>query len=184
MEVILLEKIKNLGSLGDRVSVKAGFGRNFLIPQGKAVSATPGNVERFEAMRADLEKAQADALAVATERAAKLGEVFLFINARTSAEGKLFGSIGPGDIAEALTAAGQVVDKREVRMPGGPLREVGEHEVEIHLHPELNASVTVRVAPEGTTLEMIQRAEAEAEEELAAEAEGDEGPEQDETEAY
>lgn len=148
MEVILLEKVQNLGGLGERVKVRAGYGRNFLIPTGKAVSATPANVERFEARRAELERVQAELLAGAQARAAALAEVVVTLRAKTSAEGKLFGSVGTGDIAEALTAAGHEVAKREVRLPAGPLRDLGDHAVELHLHPDVNCTVTVRIASE------------------------------------
>jgi large subunit ribosomal protein L9 len=148
MEVILLEKVTNLGQLGELVNVKPGFGRNFLIPQGKAVAATPENKEKFEARRAELEKVAQEALEKAEARKAGLdGKVFT-LTALAGDEGKLFGSIGTADIAEVVTSAGTEVAKNEVRMPEGPLRATGEHEVQIHLHPDVDATITVNVMPE------------------------------------
>ncbi len=149
MEVILLENIGNLGGLGDKVTVKAGFGRNYLIPQGKAVPATDANVAEFEARRAELERAAAEALTAAQTRAesfAGLGVVTIAANA--GEEGKLFGSIGTRDIAEAITAAGCEVDKAEIRLPDGALREIGEYSVALQVHPEVMTDVTVAVVPE------------------------------------
>ncbi|MGE0858251.1 MAG: 50S ribosomal protein L9 [Gammaproteobacteria bacterium] len=148
MEVILLEKIHRLGNLGDKVSVRPGYGRNFLIPNRKAVPATADNIAKFEEQRAELERVQADALGRANARAAQLNEMAVSIAAKAGAEGKLFGSVGTGDIAEALVALGAECEKREVRLPDGPLREVGEYEVEIHLHPDVNATVKVTVVNE------------------------------------
>ncbi|MEQ8659868.1 MAG: 50S ribosomal protein L9 [Gammaproteobacteria bacterium] len=148
MEVILLEKIHRLGALGDRVDVRPGYGRNYLIPQRKAVPATPDNVARFEEQRADLERAQADALGGAQMRAEALKEMRVSIAAKAGSEGKLFGSVGTSDIAEALSAAGVTVEKREVRLPHGSLREIGEYQVEIHLHADVDAEVTVEVVAE------------------------------------
>ena len=148
MEVILLEKIHRLGNLGDKVSVRPGYGRNFLIPNRKAVPATAENIAKFEEQRAELERVQADALGRANARAAQLNEMAVTIAAKAGAEGKLFGSVGTGDIAEALVALGAECEKREVRLPDGPLREVGEYEVEIHLHPDVNATVKVTVVNE------------------------------------
>lgn len=148
MEVILLEKIHRLGALGDRVNVRPGYGRNYLIPQRKAVPATPDNVARFEEQRAELERSQADAFEAATARAESLKESRVTIKAKAGSEGKLFGSVGTGDIADALSAAGVAVEKREVRLPHGSLREVGEFQVEIHLHADVDVEVTVEVAPE------------------------------------
>jgi large subunit ribosomal protein L9 len=149
MEVILLEKVHNLGKLGDRVSVRPGYARNFLIPGRKAVPATEANVQRLEAMRAELEKAQAEALAQATTRAEAITGTEVTIAAHAGDEGKLFGSVGTNDIAEALTKAGKPVEKREVRMPAGPIRIVGDHEVELHLHADVNVTVMVHVVAEG-----------------------------------
>ncbi len=149
MEVILLENIVNLGDLGDRVTVKAGFGRNFLIPQGKAVPATADNLAQFEARRAELEAAAAEALTAAETRAAAINELGLItIRANAGEGGKLFGSIGTRDIADAVTAAGCEVDKAEVRLPEGALRELGEYEVNIQVHGDVTAMVAVAVVPE------------------------------------
>lgn len=145
MEVILLEKMGKLGELGDKVSVKSGFGRNYLFPQGKAVPATADNVAKFEERRAELEKVAAEKLGAANVRAEALSAFAVTIASKAGDEGKLFGSIGTRDIADALTAAGQAVDKSEVRLPEGALRHVGEFEVVLHLHPEVNATATVNV---------------------------------------
>lgn len=149
MEVILLEDIGNLGGLGDKVDVKSGYGRNFLIPQGKAVPATAGNVAEFETRRADLEAAAAATLGTAEERAASLNALeAISIGANAGEEGKLFGSIGTRDIAEAITAAGCEVDKSEVRLPEGALRELGEYEVDIQVHSNVTATVNIVVVAE------------------------------------
>jgi large subunit ribosomal protein L9 len=148
MEVILLEKIGKLGSLGDKVNVKAGFGRNYLIPQGKAVSATAANIARFEERRAELEAAAAEALATATARGEALEGKEVTITATAGDEGKLFGSIGARDIAEAITAAGAEVEKSEVRLPNGVLRNVGEYEIVVQLHAEVSATVNLKIAAE------------------------------------
>ena len=149
MEVILLEKIGNLGGLGDKVDVKAGFGRNYLIPQGKAVPATEDAVAQFEARRAELEASAAEALAAAEARGAELNALQLItIAANAGEEGKLFGSIGTRDIADAVIAAGVEIDKAEVRLPEGALREVGEYEVDIQVHGEVTATIAVAVVPE------------------------------------
>ncbi len=149
MEVILLENIGNLGSLGDKVDVKAGFGRNYLIPQGKAVPATAEAIAEFEARRAELEAAAAQQLAGAEARAEAINALTLItISANAGEEGKLFGSIGTRDIADAVTAAGAEVDKSEVRLPEGALREIGEYEVAIQVHGDVTAMVNVAVVPE------------------------------------
>ena len=149
MEVILLENIGNLGELGDKVDVKAGFGRNYLIPQGKAVPATESNIAEFEARRAELEAAAAEALAEAEARAEKINALGLItIAANAGEEGKLFGSVGTRDIADAVTAAGCEVDKSEVRLPEGPLRDIGEYEIAIQVHGDILASIAVAVVPE------------------------------------
>jgi large subunit ribosomal protein L9 len=149
MEVILLENISNLGGLGDKVNVKAGFGRNYLVPQGKAVPATATNVAEFEARRADLEAAAATTLAAAEARAETINALGLIsIAANAGEEGKLFGSIGTRDIAEAVTAAGAEIDKSEVRLPEGALRDLGEFEVAIQIHGDVFASVAIAVIPE------------------------------------
>ncbi|WP_017937099.1 50S ribosomal protein L9 [Zestomonas thermotolerans] len=145
MEVILLEKIANLGNLGDKVSVKAGYGRNYLLPQGKATAATPENIAAFEARRAELEKAAAEKKAAAEARAAQLAELEVTITATAGDEGKLFGSVGTHDIADALTAAGVPVAKSEVRLPNGTIRQVGEYDIALHLHTDVEATVRVIV---------------------------------------
>ena len=149
MEIILLENISNLGALGDKVNVKAGFGRNYLVPQGKAVPATAGNIADFETRRAELEAAAATTLAAAEARAATINALGLIsILANAGEEGKLFGSIGTRDIAEAVTAAGCEIDKAEVRLPEGALRQLGEYEIAIQVHGEVMAAVAIAVIPE------------------------------------
>lgn len=148
MQVILLENIDNLGNLGDLVDVKAGFARNFLLPQKKAEPATKDNVEAFEARRAELEKIQAEARASAEARAAKLEGAVVTIEARAGTEGKLFGSIGTEDIRSAISDAVVAVEKKEIRMPDGPLRNIGEHEISLHLHSDVDVSVVVQVVAE------------------------------------
>ncbi|SDU25923.1 LSU ribosomal protein L9P [Pseudomonas pohangensis] len=145
MEVILLEKIANLGNLGDKVNVKAGYGRNYLLPQRKAAAATAENVAAFELRRAELEKAAAAKKAEAEARAAQLTELQITISAVAGEEGKLFGSIGTHDIADAITAAGVEVEKSEVRMPNGTIRHLGEFDVDVHLHTDVEAIVKVIV---------------------------------------
>lgn len=148
MEVILLEKIANLGALGDKVRVKNGFGRNFLVPYGKAVPATKENIEAFEVRRAELEKAASDAFAEAEARAEQLKELAVTIAAKAGDEGKLFGSIGVRDIADAVTATGVNVGKSEVRMPEGPIRNTGEFEVTLQLHSDVAVDIKVTVVAE------------------------------------
>lgn len=148
MDVILLEKIDNLGGLGDRVTVRPGYARNFLIPRGKAKYATAENIAEFEARRAELEKAAAETLASAQIRKEKLDGIEVTIRANAGSEGKLFGSVGPSDIARALAEVGAEVEKREVRMPEGPIRQAGEFEIGIHLHTDVNATVKVIVVAE------------------------------------
>ncbi|HYW92706.1 MAG TPA: 50S ribosomal protein L9 [Gammaproteobacteria bacterium] len=148
MEIILLEKVENLGNLGDRVRVKNGYGRNFLLPQRKAVRATPENIREFEARREELEKAAADALTRARGRTSSLEGLEVTITARTAGEGRLYGSVGPVDVADAIAAAGVEVEKKEVRMPQGPIRQVGEYEVEVHLHTDVDVPVRVVVVGE------------------------------------
>jgi large subunit ribosomal protein L9 len=148
MELILLQKVVNLGNLGDKVNVKPGYGRNYLVPQGKAVPATAANVAAFEAKRAEYE-AKAKAMSDEAEsRRGALDGVSITIKANASTEGKLYGSVGPRDIAEALTAAGYKVGKSEVIMGEGPLRHIGEHEVLVHLHADVEVPVKVVVEPE------------------------------------
>lgn len=148
MEVILLEKVANLGNIGDRVKVKPGFGRNFLLPKGKATLATEANIARFEARRAELESKQAAELAAAQARAEQLALLQLRIPAKAGSEGKLFGSLGTIDIAEACTAAGCPLERSEVRMPAGPIRTIGEHQVDLHLHADVTVSITLNVVAE------------------------------------
>lgn len=148
MQVILLEKIRNLGKLGDKVNVKSGYGRNFLIPQGKAVSATEENLKKFEARRVELEKAELESLNKAKTRGdaiEKLGQVT--INAKAGDEGKLFGSIGTKDIANALINANCAVEKREIILPQGSIRMTGEYEVFVQLHSDLRVPVKVNIVP-------------------------------------
>jgi len=148
MEVILLEQVENLGGIGDKVKVKPGYGRNYLIPQGKATPATPENVAAFEARRAELEAKAAGELAEAKTRAEKVAELKLTMRVKAGSEGKLFGSIGTIDIAEAAAAAGVELARSEIRLPEGPIRVVGEHTVEIHLHTDVNVEVPVIVEAE------------------------------------
>lgn len=148
MQVILLEKIDKLGLLGDLVDVRAGYARNFLLPQGKAETASPANVAAFQQRRAELEKQEADALAEATSRKAVLDGMTVSITSRAGSEGKLFGSIGAEEIRAALEAAGQTVEKKEIRLSEGPLRNVGEHPVTLHLHIEVDAEIVVNVVGE------------------------------------
>lgn len=149
MEVILLENINNLGNLGDKVNVKSGFGRNFLLPQGKAVPATEANTAEFEARRAELEAAAASALAAAQARGEAISALAqIVIGANAGEEGKLFGSIGTRDIAAAIVAAGCEVDKAEVRLPEGALRELGEYAIAIQVHGEVTVEVQVAIVPE------------------------------------
>ncbi|MFZ2288558.1 MAG: 50S ribosomal protein L9 [Halopseudomonas yangmingensis] len=148
MEVILLEKIANLGNLGDKVAVKAGYARNFLLPFGKATAATASNIAAFEARRAELEKAAAEKKAAAEARAAQLEGLVVTIAANAGEEGKLFGSIGTRDIADAVTAAGVALEKSEVRLPEGALRNVGEFEVAVHLHTDIESVVKLVVVAE------------------------------------
>lgn len=147
MRVILLEKVANLGKVGDQVKVKPGFGRNYLIPGAKAIRATPDNIAAFETRRADLEKAAEQAVAQAEKRRESLEALKVVISAQAGDEGKLFGSVGPRDVAEAITAAGVEVAKREIDLSAGPLRTIGEHEVAVHLHSDVVAKVQVEVVP-------------------------------------
>lgn len=148
MQLILLQKVKNLGNLGDKVNVKPGYGRNFLVPQGKATAATTTNVAEFEKRRAEYEAKANQTLSGAEARKAALEGASVTLKANASAEGKLFGSIGPRDIAEAFSAAGKPLEKSEVVMGEGPLRHTGEFEVHIHLHADIHATVKVIVAAE------------------------------------
>ncbi len=148
MEVILLEKVANLGNIGDRVRVKSGYGRNYLLPKGKATLATQANIAAFEARRVEFERRQAEELAAAQARMVQLEKLGLRLTAKAGSEGKLFGSLGTVDIAEACTAAGVPVERSEVRLPAGPIRTVGEHFVNLHLHTDVNVTLRVEVVPE------------------------------------
>jgi large subunit ribosomal protein L9 len=148
MELILLQKVANLGNIGDRVKVKSGYGRNFLLPKGKATLATAENVARFGARRAELERVANEELYRAQQRAAAIKDFKLNIIAKAGSEGKLFGSVGTADIAEAATAAGHAVARSEVRLPGGPLRAVGEHVVQLHLHADVEVELPVIIVAE------------------------------------
>ncbi|WP_160434267.1 50S ribosomal protein L9 [Glaesserella parasuis] len=149
MQVILLDKVAQLSTVGDQVTVKAGFARNYLIPQGKAVMATAANIAHFEARRAELEAKAAEALSAAQARAAAIANLAaIVITSKAGDDSRLFGSVGARDIAEAVSAAGVAVTKSEVRLPEGALRTIGEHEVKLHLHAEVNAVVTINVVSE------------------------------------
>jgi large subunit ribosomal protein L9 len=148
MELILLQKVTNLGNLGDKVNVKPGFGRNYLVPQGKAVPATAANLAEFEAKRAEYEAKASDALATAEARKARLEGAVVTIHANASTEGKLYGSVGPREIAEALTKAGSPVNKSEVVLGEGAFRNIGEYEVVVHLHADVETPVKVVVEAE------------------------------------
>lgn len=145
MDVILLENVENLGGIGDMVKVKPGYGRNYLLPQGKAALATPGNMKAIEARRAELEKTAADELAKAKKRAKAFSGLELVITANAGSEGKLFGSVGPIDIADALAGVQIEVERAEIRMPDGPIHELGEFVIGVHLQSDVDAEVTVRV---------------------------------------
>jgi large subunit ribosomal protein L9 len=147
MNVILLDNVDNLGSIGDLVKVKPGYGRNFLIPQGKAALATPENMKALEARRAELEKAAAEELAAAKARAKVIDGTEVVISANAGSEDKLFGSVGPIDICSALEEVQVEVERSEIRMPEGPIQELGEYEIGVHLHPEVDVEIKVRVVP-------------------------------------
>ncbi|MBU2862589.1 50S ribosomal protein L9 [Reinekea marina] len=148
MEVILLEKVGKMGVLGDTVNVKSGFARNFLFPTGKAVVATADNVKLFEDRRAELMKAEQEKLASAQARADQLAEVELTVTANAGDEGKLFGSIGPRDVADLVSATGVEIEKSEVKMPQGPIRAVGEYQIAVQLHPEVTSEIHLIVVAE------------------------------------
>jgi large subunit ribosomal protein L9 len=148
MEIILLENVRNLGKFGTKVDVAKGFGRNYLIPQGKAVPATRENLARFEAERSNLEKAAKERFNLAEERAAEINAVQLVIAARAAEEGKLYGSIGTIELSDAFKKQGVTVARNEIRLPSGPLRELGEYVVDIQLHAEVVAQTKVKVVPE------------------------------------
>jgi large subunit ribosomal protein L9 len=148
MEVILLEKIANLGNLGDRVTVKPGYGRNYLIPRGKATEATAENVARFEARRVELESKAAESLATAKSRAEELAQLIVTLAAKAGSEGRLFGSVGAADIADAVSAAGYELKKQEVRLAQGPIRQIGEYNVTVQLHSDVKTHIRVNVIAE------------------------------------
>ncbi|KHD07061.1 50S ribosomal protein L9 [Candidatus Thiomargarita nelsonii] len=147
MEIILLEKIKHLGNMGEHVVVKGGYGRNYLIPHGKAISATQENMADFEQRRAELEETQKDALTDAKDRAAQIQEIIVEIAGKVGLEGKLFGSVTGADIAQAINDGGINISKQQIRL-SDPIRQVGEYDVEVHLHPDVDAFVTVQVVAE------------------------------------
>jgi len=148
MDVILLEKIANLGNLGDKVTIKNGYGRNYLIPQGKAVAATPAKIKEFEQRRAELEKLAADKLAAANARADALSAVKVVIKHKTGDEGRLFGSVGTQAIADAISAAGVAVQRHEIRLPNGVIRQTGEYSIAINLHTDVAVSLAVVIEAE------------------------------------
>lgn len=148
MEIILLDKIRHLGGVGDRVSVKPGYGRNYLIPHGKAVYATAANITKFEARRAELERAAAETFSAAQARADALVAIQVTIPAKAGDEGKLFGSIGTMDLAKAISDAGVSVTKSEIRLPTGPIRQLGEYDIHIQLHSDVMTTVKVIIAAE------------------------------------
>jgi large subunit ribosomal protein L9 len=148
MQVILLEKIANLGNLGDKVTIKTGYGRNYLIPQGKAVIATAVKIAEFEARRAEIEQAAAEKLLAAQSRAAALAKLSVVIAHKAGDEGRLFGSVGTHAIAEAIAKAGETVEKQEIRLPHGAIRHIGEHDVTIHLHTDVDAIIVIKIIAE------------------------------------
>ncbi len=148
MEVILLEKIANLGSLGDKVSIKNGYASNYLIPQGKGVVATAKKIAEFEVRRAELEKAAAEKLATAQKRAEALSKLSITIAHKAGDEGRLFGSVGTHAIADAIVKAGVAVEKQEIRLPHGTIRHLGDFDVDIHLHTDVNAKIAIKITAE------------------------------------
>jgi len=148
MEVILLEKIANLGNLGDRVTIKSGYGRNYLVPQGKAVAATAKKIVEFEARRAELEKAATEKLSVAEKLGNELSKLEVVITHKAGDEGRLFGSVGTLNIAEAITAAGIAVEKHQIRLPHGTIRHIGEYSIDINLHSDVIVTLSIKVAAE------------------------------------
>lgn len=148
MEVILLEKIANLGNLGDKVTIKSGYGRNYLVPQGKAVAATAKKIAEFEARRAELEKAAAEKLSAAQKLGNELSKLQITITHKSGDEGRLFGSVGTHNIAEAITAAGIVIEKQQIRLPHGAIRHIGDYPIDINLHSDVVVTLTIKIAPE------------------------------------
>ena len=148
MDIILLEKIANLGNLGDKVSVRPGYSRNYLIPQGKAVAATAEKLAEFEQRRAELEQRAAAEMSAAQARSAALGQLSVTIKQKAGEEGRLYGSVGTKDIADAVTAAGVELHKHEVRLPTGPIRHTGDYEIKLQIHSDITATVSLKVIPE------------------------------------
>jgi large subunit ribosomal protein L9 len=148
MNVILLDKVENLGDIGDMVTVKPGYGRNYLLPQGKATLATKANIAEVEARRVELEKAAAEELATARDRARLIDGMELIVPANAGEEGKLFGSVGPIDVCDAFEKVGVEVERSEVRMPEGPIHEIGDYEIGLHLHADVNVEVKLKVVAE------------------------------------
>lgn len=148
MEVILLEKVANLGNLGDKVTIKSGFGRNYLIPQGKATAATAIKIAEFETRRAELEKAAAEKLTAAQARATSLGKLEIVISHKAGDEGKLFGSVGTQNIADAITEAGSAVAKHEIRLPDGVIRHTGEYSIDVQLHSDVVSTLAINIIAE------------------------------------
>lgn len=148
MEVILLEKIANLGNLGDKVTIKSGYGRNYLVPQGKAVAATAKKIAEFEERRADLEKAAAEKLAAAQKLGNELSKLQVTITHKAGDEGRLFGSVGTHNIAEAITAAGIAIEKQQIRLPHGAIRHIGDYPIDINLHSDVIVTLTIKIAAE------------------------------------
>jgi large subunit ribosomal protein L9 len=148
MEVILLEKIANLGNLGDKVTIKSGYGRNYLVPQGKAVAATAKKIAEFEARRAELEKAAAEKLSAAQKLGNELSKLQIVITHKAGDEGRLFGSVGTHNIAEAITEAGIAVEKQQIRLPHGAIRHIGEYPIDINLHSDVIVTLTIKIAAE------------------------------------
>ncbi len=185
MDIILLEKIDNVGQIGDKVSVKPGFARNYLIPQGKATLATPENIAKFEARRSEIEAKAHGTLEAAQARAAQLEGQVARVKAKAGPGGKLFGSVGTSDIAEACEALGFTVERSEVRLPEGPLRVVGEHQIELHFHTDVNAALTVVVESEDTEAlaDGIDEADATDEADAAGRVEAADGVEAVEADA-
>ncbi len=148
MEVILLEKIANLGNLGDKVTIKSGYGRNYLVPQGKAVAATAKKIAEFEARRAELEKAAAEKLSAAQKLGNELSKLQIVITHKAGDEGRLFGSVGTHNIAEAISAAGIAIEKQQIRLPHGAIRHIGEYPIDINLHSDVIVTLTIKIAAE------------------------------------
>ncbi len=148
MEVILLEKIANLGNLGDKVTIKSGYGRNYLVPQGKAVAATAKKIAEFEARRAELEKVAAEKLSAAEKLGSELSKLDIVITQKAGDEGRLFGSVGTHNIADAITTAGIAIEKQQIRLPHGAIRHVGEYPIDINLHSDVVVTLTIKIAAE------------------------------------